>query len=214
MTAGKKIEFFHWFGGAFEPTVDFYALLNQQVDKVLEGMQALSVWIKNGGEERCQLVRDLEREADDLKYNLELKLIASFVTPFDREDIFELSSSLDEVINSAKAAVREMEAMNVTTQGTKLDEMSEILVEGTMCLRNSILAMRKDLREAGLQALQSRKTDTRFSKVYRVAMRELLESDDFKVIFRVKEVYKVMLVGADRIDEVGEKLLHAIVKMS
>jgi hypothetical protein len=52
------------------------------------------------------------------------------------------------------------------------------------------------------------------AKIYRQAVRELLELDDFKTIFRQKEVYKVVLTAAERIDKVGENMLHAIVKMS
>lgn len=213
MTAEKK-HTLHWFGGIFEPTVDFYAMLNRQVDKTLEGMEALREWIKEGGEEGSQRVRELERQADELQMELEKKLVISFVTPFDREDIYELSASLDEVINSAKGVVREMEAMNVSTNGFKLLEMAEIIVEGTRSLQSSVHSLKKDLRDAAQHALQARKTDTRFGKVYRPAMRELLETDDFKTIFRVKEVYKVMLLASERIDQVGERLLHAIVKMS
>lgn len=213
MVAEKKTHL-NWFSGIFEPTVDFFDLLNKQADKTLEGMQALATWLKEDGAERCQSVRDLERQADDLKMDLESKLVSSFVTPFDREDIYELSSSMDEVINSAKAVVREMEAMNVSPQGTRLLEMADMLVDGTLLVRNSIHALRKDLREASEQALQVRKTDSRFGKIYRPAMNELLELDDFKTIFRVKEVYRVMVVGSERIDRVGETLLHAIVKMS
>lgn len=212
--AAEKKHTLHWFGGIFEPTTDFFALLNGQVDKTLEGMEALQDWIKEGGEDRSQRVRELEREADELQMDLEKKLVLSFVTPFDREDIYELSASLDEVINAAKAVVREMEAMNVSTNGHKLVEMADIVVEGTRSLQSSVHALKKDLPDAAQHALQARKTDTRFGKVYRPAMRELLETDDFKTIFRVKEVYKVMLMAAERIDQVGERLLHAIVKMS
>ena len=213
MAAEKKAHL-HWFSGVFEPTVDFYELLNRQADKTLEGVQALAKWLKEDGTERCQVVRDLEKEADEMRLDLERKLVKSFVTPFDREDIYELSATMDEVINSAKDVVREMEAMEVTSQGTRLVEMADMLVEGTTCIRNSIHALRKDLGAAGDQAIQSRKTDTRAAKIYRSAMQELLETDDFKKIFRVKEVYKVMMEGAGRIDRVGETLLHAVVKMS
>lgn len=213
MVAEKKAHLF-WFSGIFEPTVDFYELLNRQADKTLEGVKALSVWMKEDGTERCQVVRDLEREADDMKMDIEQRLVSSFVTPFDREDIYELSTTLDEVINAAKAVVREMEAMNVTSEANHLIEMADMLVEGTTCLCNSIHALRKNLKEATEQALQSRKTDSRFAKIYRSAVNELLLQDDFKKIFRVKEVYKTLSVGAERIDRVGEKLLHAIVKMS
>jgi uncharacterized protein Yka (UPF0111/DUF47 family) len=212
--AAEKRAHLHWFSGIFEPTVDFFALLNQQADKTLEGMQALQTWLKDDGITRCQIVRDLEKEADQMKLDLEKKLVKSFVTPFDREDIYELSTTMDEVINSAKNVVREMEAMQIISEGTHLVELADVLVEGTTCVKNSIHAMRKDLRTAGDQAIQSRKTDTRAAKIYRLAMQELLREDDFKKIFRVKEVYKVMMEGAERIDRVGETLLHAIVKMS
>jgi uncharacterized protein len=212
--AAEKRAHLHWFSGIFEPTVNFYDLLDRQADKTLEGIQALAKWLREDGTDRCQVVRDLEREADEMRLDLVRKLVGSFVTPFDREDIYELSSTLDEVINSAKNVVREMDALTVTPAGTRLVEMADMLVEGTTYLRNSIHCLRTDLHYAREQALLSRKTDTRAAKIYRSAIQELLESDDIKRILRIKEVYKVIMVGAERINQVGEKLLHAIVKMS
>ena len=213
MVAEKK-KHLHWFSGIFEPTVDFFELLNKQADKTLEGWQALLQWLKEDGEEGGLRVKELERQADELKMDLERKLVSSFVTPFDREDIYELSSSIDEVINITKAVVREMQAMGVRTSGTKLVEMAELLIEGVISLQKSIKSLKSDLKMSSDHALQARKTDSRFAKLYRPAMAELLEQDDFKQIFRVREVYKVMVDGAERIDRVGECLLHAIVKMS
>ncbi|MGH9548738.1 MAG: DUF47 domain-containing protein, partial [Terriglobales bacterium] len=107
----------NWLGRLFEPRIDFYALLKHQADKTLEGMEALEEWIAKGAEERCQRVRDLENEADDLKMLIERSLVDAFVTPFDREDIYDLSIRLDEVINCAKSIVREMEALDVKFEG-------------------------------------------------------------------------------------------------
>lgn len=213
MDTEKKKQGF-WFGNLFEPTVDFYALLKRQADKTLEGVQALSTWLREDGEVRCQKVRDLEKEADDLKVDLERKLVQCFVTPFDREDIFELSVSLDEVINSAKAIVREVEAFEVAAEGTAVCEMGDLLVEGTQALQRSIYSLKADLKEAAQQALLARKSENKLAKVYRNAIRELLQLDDFKKIMRIKEVYKTMLAGAEKIDTVGEKLLHIVVKIS
>ncbi|MBY0358671.1 MAG: DUF47 family protein [Candidatus Obscuribacterales bacterium] len=209
----KKRRFFG-FSSIFEPTVDFYALLTRQAEKTLEGVEALAVWLDENKEEQAQKIKDLEKEADVLKIDLERKLVESFVTPFDREDIFELSASLDEVINSAKAIAREVEAFDVSPQGTAVHDMAFLLVEGTVFLRNSIKNLRHDLKEASNQALLARKSENRFTKTYRQAIRDLLKLDDFKTIMRIKEVYKAMLAGAERIDTVGEKLLHTIVKMS
>jgi uncharacterized protein len=211
--AEEKRAYLHWFAGIFEPTVDFYDLLNKQADKTLEGVQALASWLKAGGNDRGQQVRDLEKEADDMKLELAARLEKSFVTPIDREDILELSATMDEVINSAKNVVREMDALAVTAEGTRLVEMADILVEGTTNMRNSIYALKKDLPAARDQASLARKSETRLQKVYRASMQQLLETDDFKAIIRTREVYKAMAEGAEKINRVGEKLLHAIVKI-
>lgn len=204
-----------WLGRIFEPTVDFYALLLNQADKTLEGMSAMHEWLLDGAFHRCQRVRDLEDAADALKIDLEKKLVDSFVTPFDREDVFEVSACLDEVINGAKAIVREVEAFEVLPQqNPELLDMAELLVQGTKNLRESISLLRSDLKEAASQALLARKAENKFAKLYRRSMQLLLQQDDVKVILRVKEVYRQMLTASERIDRVGEKLQHVVVKMS
>src|SRR6266478_1957923 len=99
---------FNFLSNLFEPSVDFYAMLNHQSAKTLEGMEALAAWFKDGAGDRGQRVRELEKQADDIKLDLEKRLVESFVTPFDREDIYDLSARMDEIINAAKATVREV----------------------------------------------------------------------------------------------------------
>ncbi len=203
-----------WFNRIFEPRTNFYALLNAHADKVLAGMIALEQWIQAGSKGRCQIVRDLEREADDLKLDLEKKLAEAFVTPFDREDIYDLSAQLDEVINAAKASVREIEALELKFEGTMEIEMVATLVEGTRCLKHSFENLTHDLLEAASQATLARKSENRFSRTYRTAVRALFASDDFKLILKTHEVYRILKQAAERIDTVGEKLLHVIIKIS
>ena len=214
MTAERKAAR-PWFGRIFEPTVNFYSLLSQQADKTFEGMQAMEQWLIAGGDHRCQRVRDLEDEADQLKIDLEQKLVDSFMTPFDREDIFEVSATLDEVINAAKAIVREVEAFEVLPQkNPELLDMAELLVHGTKNLQQSIALLGSDSKESAAYALQARKAENKFAKFYRHCMQELLHQDDIKLILRVTEVYRQMLQASERIDRVGETLQHVIVKMS
>jgi uncharacterized protein Yka (UPF0111/DUF47 family) len=197
----------------FSPPVDFYALLETQAAKTLEGVLALHAWIEEGDESNCQRVRDLEREADQLKLNLERKLVESFVTPFDREDIYDLSARLDEVINGAKYVVREIEALELSLKDSFLRSMSEVLVEGTRCLHLSFANLKSNLKEASDQASLACKSETRFSKIYRQAMRQLFALDDVKKILKTREVYRYMLQASEKVDKVGKKLSHIIVKI-
>lgn len=198
----------------FEPRIDFYALLLGQADTTLKGIEALESWLSNGASERCQAVRDFEHYADLQKAALQTKLSQAFVTPFDREDIYDLSVRLDEVLNSAKNSAREVEALNYCPRDGSLLEMARNLVEGTRCLHNSVRNLNVNLVEASAQANLARKSENRFEKVYRNAMRELFELNDFKTILRTLEVYRTMVQTATRIDMVAEKLHHVIVKIS
>lgn len=198
----------------FEPKVDFYLLLVTQAQTTLKGVEALEQWLSSGAGDRCQIVRDLEHLADEQKLELQRQLAASFVTPFDREDIYDLSVRLDEVINAAKNTAREVEALNYCPQDDTLSEMARTLLEGARCLYNSISQLNGNLAEAAQQAALARKAENRFEKIYRQGMRELFAINDLKTILRTVEVYRTMVNAAHRIDVVAEKLHHIIIKIT
>ncbi|HIC93832.1 MAG TPA: DUF47 family protein [Anaerolineae bacterium] len=76
----------------FKPRQDkFLKLLIGQASKTLEGMEALEDYMKDGSEEAAKRVVRAEKEADELRRILIEELNRTFVTPFDREDIFALS---------------------------------------------------------------------------------------------------------------------------
>lgn len=205
---------FNLFGGLFESSADFYQLLTSQANKTLQGMEALAAWLSHHDDDaRGQVVADLEREADEIKLELRKKLVETFITPFDREDVNDLSMTLDEVINSAKATVREMEAFEIPRETKGMCDLAALLVEGTRCLAASFAALRTNRREAAEQAMMARKIENRVTKAYRVAIRELFAEEDVRKILKYMEVYKALLRTAEKIDVVGEKLLHAIIKM-
>jgi uncharacterized protein Yka (UPF0111/DUF47 family) len=107
-----------------------------------------------------------------------------------------------------------VEALNYCPRDSSLSEMARNLVEGSRCLYNSFRSLNVNLAEASAQANLARKSENRFEKVYRQAMRELFELNDFKTILRTLEVYRTMVQTASRIDMVAEKLHHVIVKIS
>jgi uncharacterized protein Yka (UPF0111/DUF47 family) len=203
-----------WLSKLLEPKHDFYALLREQSQTTLSGMLALQSYLTTGSLENKQKVRDFESAADEQKLSLEKKLNDSFVTPFDREDIYDIAVFLDEIINAAKNTVREMDAMQVHPSDPAFIEMAEILVEGTRCINSSFHQLNRNHKEAYEFARLARKSENRLSKTYRMAMSELFAQEDVKLIFKTTEIYRSLLNAAVSINVLGEKLLHVIVKMS
>jgi|GEM_PF-883871 Phosphate transport regulator (distant homolog of PhoU) len=197
----------------FEHRTEFFDMLIEQSRTTLQGMEALETWITTGAAGRCQLVRDLEHKADDQKFALEKHLAETLITPLDREDIYDLSANLDEVINAAKQTAREIEAFGTRRDDPALAEMANTLVVGSRHLLQAFESLNGDLKEASKHAALARKADSKCEKVYRRAMKELFDLDDTKTIMRTVEVYKTLMAGGNRIDTVGEKLLHVIIKI-
>lgn len=210
MSASEKRK---WTYKLFGPKEDFYALLLNHAHKTLEGVELLCVWFQDRQEATAQRIREIEKEADELKLDLQQKLDESFITPFDREDIFDLSMRMDEIINGAKAVVREVEALEVSAAAVYPQSMAELLAEGTRCIIRSCECLNTDTLEAYNQARLARKSENRFGKLYRQAMKELFDCDDLKIILKTREVYRCLLDTAEKMDFAAEKLLYVIVKM-
>jgi len=65
----------------------FFEILSRQSSKTVEGLEALWNFAENGTKENANLVRNIEREADELRRILIEELDRTFITPLDREDI-------------------------------------------------------------------------------------------------------------------------------
>ncbi len=202
-----------WLKEKFKKPVDFHWLLTMQANKTLSGIEAFNDWIQDSGSQRCQIVRDLEHDADLLKFEIGKKLVDTFVTPLDREDIYDLSQLLDEVINGAKSLVREIEALGKPQNETLIKEICNELVNGTKHLQSSFANLKTNLKEATSEATLARKSQNKLGKLYQQAIHNLLQDDDLKKIIILTEIYRGMLSIGDKIDLVGEKLLHTIIKI-
>ena len=82
-------------------TPDVLGMLRAQTAITMEGMEALVAW-SVGEPGAADRLRDCEHQADDCKRELRAALTIAFTTPLEPEDIFELSTELDRVLNSAK----------------------------------------------------------------------------------------------------------------
>jgi hypothetical protein len=85
---------------------DFFVLFSKQADNIQMGAKALLQMLEHytGVPEQVQSIKAIEHDGDEITHSIFTKLNQSFVTPFDREHIHELTSQLDDVIDLIDAA--------------------------------------------------------------------------------------------------------------
>ena len=91
----------------------FIKLIHDQAALTMEGMEALKEYMENPGGNAAALLTQKEKEADEARRILIYELNKTFITPFDREDIFALSRTIDDVLDYAYSTVDEMEILKV-----------------------------------------------------------------------------------------------------
>src|SRR5574342_423086 len=91
----------------------FQNLIVQQAEITYQGLQILEKHLADPIPELAEQLSLKESEADEVRRILIDELNQTFVTPFDREDIFALSRSIDDVLDYAYSTVNEMEILKV-----------------------------------------------------------------------------------------------------
>ena len=91
----------------------FHKLIQEQASITYEGLRLLVKYLETQDPEIAEELALKEKEADEVRRILIDELNCTFVTPFDREDIFALSRSIDDVIDYADSTVSEMVVLKV-----------------------------------------------------------------------------------------------------
>jgi len=189
---------------------DFYQLLEKQSEITSMGIKALAEYL-NQKSASAQQVIDLEKDADEARLILIDELNKTFVTPVDREDIFNLSRAIDDVMDYALSTVEEMSLFNVRPN-LFLVKMAEILFNGIDQIHQSILRLKKNTMVAYQHALEAKKSENDIEHIYRQALVELFQGKDLVTMLKHREIYRHLSNAADRCDEAANVICNIIVK--
>ena len=197
----------------FPPKRDFVKMLKEQAEKTAEGMQALQEYLADPAEERGKKVARLEEEADEMRRILIEELNLSFVTPFDREDIYALSRAIDDMIDYAKSTVEEMNLFQAKPN-EHLRRMAEGLGEAAQEIASAIPLITTHPNVCQQHIVRAKKAENFVEHRYREGLAELFKIDDVKEILKLREIYRHLSNAADRGDEAADIIGDIVVKMT
>ena len=143
------------------------------------------------------------------------ELNRTFVTPFDREDIFSLSRSIDDMIDYADTTVSEMVILNVSPTPYMI-RMATLLKDAGWEIHQAVMRLQKNPRVAIEHAQRAKALENRVEAVYREAIANLFSGpeDVHHVVemLKMREVYRHLSNAADRGDEAANVIADIVVK--
>jgi len=172
----------------FPAKYDFYGMLNKQAEFNMLGVAALHKWLSSRAENEKQEILRYVKEADEVRLDMESKLIEAFTTPFDREDIYSISVEMDKVIEFAKSTLESMEAYEVEPDGVIIN-MVEKLKEGTDFLFESLTILEDNPLKSQQNIIKMREAHVEVERLYREGMAEVFKCNDPMHALRQREIY-------------------------
>jgi predicted phosphate transport protein (TIGR00153 family) len=196
---------------------DFLKALGEQALKTREGLEALEAYMKDGDETQAKRLQELEKEADELRRILIDDLNKTFVTPIDREDLFALSRTIDDVLDYGYTTVDEMVLFGVKPN-LYMQRLASILREAAEELYLGVIQLKNHPQVALEHASRAKALENRAESVYRSALADLFKEtqtvEDITNILKIREIYRHLSNAADRGDEAANIIGDVVVKMT
>ena len=193
----------------------FIRYIHDQAATTLEGMDALVAYLIDQNPTAAALLTKKEKEADEYRRILIYELNKTFITPFDREDIFALSRTVDDVLDYAFSTLEEVELLKVTPT-TYMQRIASLLRDAAYELLMAVDCLSNHPAVANEHAQRAKAIENKVEVLYREALAELFEGlEDTKhvmKVFKYREVYRHLSNAADRGDEAANVIASIVMK--
>lgn len=191
-------------------------LIHEQAALTLAGLDALKAYMDGqDGTAAAELIAK-EKEADEIRRILIFELNKTFITPFDREDIFSLSRTIDDVLDYAFSTLNEMEILKVRPTSF-MQRITSLLRDAAFELLQAVDRLQDHPGVANEHAQRAKALENRIEDVYREALADLFSgAEDTKHIVKMlkqREVYRHLSNAADRGDEAANVIADIVVKI-
>jgi hypothetical protein len=192
----------------------FFDLFNKQAENIQVGAKALLDMLTHytGVPEQAQSIKAIEHAGDDITHNLFKKLNQTFITPFDREDIHQLCSQIDDVLDLIDAAASRFALYRVNEIRPGTIELAQILYAATGAVVAAVYALGKP--DSALEhCIEVNSLENESDRVCRTLIAQLFDEEKDPVqIIKWKEIFEVMETAVDKCEDVANVIEDVILK--
>ncbi len=194
----------------------FYDLFAQQGQHLVEGAGLLAEMLGEGNDREniAQRMRDAEHQADETTHAIVRRVNSTFVTPFDREDIYALASGLDDVMDMMDEVVDLVLLYDVASLPSELSTQVEVIQRCAELTADAMpkLQSMKDLEEYWIEI---NRLENQGDKIYRRILARLFGGTyDALDVLKLKDVVDSLEGAMDAFEKVANTVEQIAVKES
>jgi predicted phosphate transport protein (TIGR00153 family) len=208
-----------WFRAFLPREERFFDLFARHAATVLQGAQALQGVLRGGDQTLvfCQRVNQFENEADNITREVLTAVRRTFITPFDRGDIKDLITSMDNSIDQMQKTAKSVMLFNIRAFTPQMQEMGDAIVKCAALVSEAVPLLRSiSVEAARISAITEQITqiEGRADDLHDVGLKELFETQGAAnpmAFITGSEVYDHLEKVVDRFDDVANELQSVVI---
>ena len=163
-------------------------------------------------EEYVRRIKGLEHACDELTHSISTRLNKSFITPFDREDIYMMSTALDDIVDLINGAARAIIDFDVHEIKDYANDFADVIVRMAEELRAVVATLEKP-KNITQRLVEIHRLENEGDDIYHAAISELFrEEPDPLTVLKWKEVYEKLEASIDRCENVANIIESVVIK--
>lgn len=201
----KDKVFFHLFESVAETVVQMAGKLKEVVHE--KDFEKREILIKE--------IEDLEHVNDDHTHRLFTELGRNFITPFDREDIHYLATSLDDICDYIYSSAKKINFYKVNPDDSTFHKMADLILSSCTEVRKAVIELRdmKNLRKITDAMVAINSFENQADDVFDMSIERLFETEpDAKEVIKKREIYQVMEIVTDKCEDAANVIESIIIK--
>jgi predicted phosphate transport protein (TIGR00153 family) len=183
------------------------------VSKVLVEMVNASTAEKR--RERIKEIERLEHVGDGVTHEIFHELSSNFITPFDREDIHQLVSCLDDIVDYIHGSAKRIELYKVESIPDNFIKLAELVLKGAEELHLAVKELRNMKNSAKIReaCVKINSIENHADDIFDMSIARLFEEekDAIKVI-KLKEIYSALETATDKCEDAANTLSSIVIK--
>jgi len=193
----------------------YFALFIQMTVYISDAARELKEMLADKNHDYREYVRrikGLEHACDELTHSISTKLNKSFITPFDREDIYTMSTELDDIVDLINDAARSIVDYDVKEIKDYARGFADVIVRMAEQLREIVSTLQKP-KNITQRLVEIHRLENEGDDIYHAAIAELFhEERDPITVLKWKEVYEKLEAAVDRCENVANIIESVVIK--
>jgi predicted phosphate transport protein (TIGR00153 family) len=194
---------------------EYFALFSQMSEKIEEASSILVEMIESGDEDLSgysRKIKDAEHGCDQVMHAITTKLNKSFITPFDREDIYSLSIALDDVCDYIDASARSIMMYDIRKTSEYSKKLARVIYGEAIEIRAAVAMLHKP-NGMNQHFIEIHRLENEADDIYFKAMADLFKNSSNPInVIKWKELYDTLENATDKCETVANIIESIVLK--